>query len=60
MSRVMLGVIRGLSIAIVDVLVLLPLSFPDKRTTRSSAAGGPSVGARGPSARATGPTWPGV
>jgi hypothetical protein len=31
MSRVNLGVLLGLGIGIVDVLLMLPLSFPDKR-----------------------------
>jgi hypothetical protein len=37
MSRVALGVILGLSIGIVDVLLMLPLSFPDKRTALLAA-----------------------
>ena len=32
MPRVTLGAILGLSIGIADVLLMLPLSFPDKRT----------------------------
>jgi hypothetical protein len=31
MGRINLGVILGLSIGIVDVLLMLPMSFPDKR-----------------------------
>ena len=31
MSRITLGVVLGLGIGIVDVLLMLPLSFPDKR-----------------------------
>jgi hypothetical protein len=31
MSRISLGVVLGLAIGIVDVLLMLPLSFPDKR-----------------------------
>ena len=31
MSRVGLGVVLGLAIGVVDVLLMLPLSFPDKR-----------------------------
>ena len=31
MTRVSLGVLLGLGIGIVDVLLMLPLSFPDKR-----------------------------
>ena len=31
MTRVMLGVVLGLVIGAVDVLLMLPLSFPDKR-----------------------------
>ena len=37
MSRVTLGVILGLSIGIADVLLMLPLSFPDKRTALLAA-----------------------
>ena len=37
MPRVMLGVILGLSIGIDDVLLMLPLSFPDKRTALLAA-----------------------
>ena len=37
MSRVTLGVILGLSIGILDVLLMLPLSFPDKRTALLAA-----------------------
>jgi len=32
MNRVTLGVVLGLVIGIVDVLLMLPLSFPDKRS----------------------------
>ena len=31
MSRVTLGVLLGLGIGVADVLLMLPLSFPDKR-----------------------------
>jgi hypothetical protein len=31
MSRIILGVVLGLAIGVVDVLLMLPLSFPDKR-----------------------------
>jgi hypothetical protein len=31
MSRTTLGIVLGLGIGIVDVLLMLPLSFPDKR-----------------------------
>ena len=31
MTRVTLGVLLGLGIGVVDVLLMLPLSFPDKR-----------------------------
>jgi len=31
MSRIMLGVICGLAFGIIDVLLMLPMSFPDKR-----------------------------
>ena len=37
MPRATLGVILGLSIGIVDVLLMLPLSFPDKRTALLAA-----------------------
>ena len=37
MSRVALGVILGLSIGIADVLLMLPLSFPDRRTALLAA-----------------------
>ena len=37
MSRVTLGVTLGLSIGIADVLLMLPLSFPDKRTALLAA-----------------------
>ena len=37
MPRVTLGVILGLSIGVADVLLMLPLSFPDKRTALLSA-----------------------
>ena len=31
MTRVMLGTILGLGFGVIDVLLMLPLSFPDKR-----------------------------
>ncbi len=31
MDRITLGIILGLGIGVVDVLLMLPLSFPDKR-----------------------------
>src|SRR5687768_9613077 len=31
MGRIPLGVVLGLSIGVIDVLIMLPLSFPDKR-----------------------------
>ena len=31
MSRITLGVVLGLGVGVVDVLLMLPLSFPDKR-----------------------------
>jgi hypothetical protein len=31
MSRVTLGIVLGLGIGVIDVLLMLPLSFPDKR-----------------------------
>ena len=37
MPRVTLGVILGLTIGIADVLLMLPLSFPDKRTALLAA-----------------------
>ena len=37
MPRVTLGVILGLAIGIADVLLMLPLSFPDKRTALFAA-----------------------
>jgi hypothetical protein len=37
MPRVTLGVILGVSIGIADVLLMLPLSFPDKRTALLAA-----------------------
>lgn len=37
MPRVTLGVILGLSIGATDVLLMLPLSFPDKRTALLAA-----------------------
>ena len=37
MSRLTLGVILGLSIGNVDVLLMLPLSFPDKRSALLAA-----------------------
>ena len=37
MPRVPLGVILGLSFGIADVLLMLPLSFPDKRTALLAA-----------------------
>ena len=37
MPRVTLGVILGVSIGIADVLLMLPLSFPDKRSALLAA-----------------------
>jgi hypothetical protein len=37
MNRVRLGVLLGLGIGIVDVLLMLPLSFPDKRAALAGA-----------------------
>src|SRR5690242_2301367 len=37
MSRIMLGVICGLAFGIVDVGIMLPMSFPDKRAAISAA-----------------------
>lgn len=37
MPRVTLGVILGVSIGMADVLLMLPLSFPDKRTALLAA-----------------------
>jgi hypothetical protein len=37
MNRLQLGVILGLAIGVVDVLLMLPLSFPDKRAALAGA-----------------------
>src|SRR5262245_25558661 len=37
MSRVSLGVVLGIAIGVVDVLLMLPLSFPDKRAALMGA-----------------------
>jgi hypothetical protein len=37
MTRVTLGVLLGLGIGVIDVLLMLPLSFPDKRTALLAA-----------------------
>jgi hypothetical protein len=37
MPRVTLGVILGLSIGVADVLLMVPLAFPDKRTAHRQA-----------------------
>jgi len=37
MSPVVLGVIGGLAFGIVDVLLMLPMQFPDKRTALTAA-----------------------
>jgi hypothetical protein len=37
LPRATLGVILGLSIGVLDVLLMLPLSFPDKRTALLAA-----------------------
>jgi hypothetical protein len=38
MSRVPLGVVLGLVIGALDVVMMLPLSFPDRRTLACCAA----------------------
>src|SRR6476659_129236 len=37
MSPVVLGVIGGLAFGTIDVLLMLPMSFPDKRTALTAA-----------------------
>lgn len=37
MSRISLGIVLGIGIGIVDVLLMLPLSFPDKRAALAGA-----------------------
>jgi hypothetical protein len=37
MSRVLLGVISGLAFGIIDVGIMLPMSFPDKRAAITAA-----------------------
>ena len=37
MSRIVLGLICGLAFGILDVLLMLPMSFPDKRTALMGA-----------------------
>lgn len=37
MSRIMLGVICGLAFGVLDVLLMLPMSFPDKRVALMGA-----------------------
>ena len=37
MSRLLLGIICGLAFGIVDVGIMLPMSFPDKRAAISAA-----------------------
>lgn len=37
MSKLMLGVICGLAFGIVDVAIMLPMSFPDKRAAITAA-----------------------
>lgn len=38
MTRIGLGALLGLGIGIIDVLLMLPLSFPDKRAAHISRA----------------------
>lgn len=37
MSRLMLGIISGLAFGLLDVLLMLPMSFPDKRAAITGA-----------------------
>jgi hypothetical protein len=37
MNRIVLGVLLGLGCGIVDVLIMLPMSFPDKPTALAAA-----------------------
>ena len=37
MSRLMLGIIAGLVFGLADILLMLPLSFPDKRAALAGA-----------------------
>lgn len=37
MNRISLGVLLGLACGIVDVLLMLPMKFPDKPTTLAAA-----------------------
>src|SRR3954471_3798698 len=58
MSRVLLGVICGLVFGAIDIGIMLPMSFPDKRTAITAAfiarfGIGFAIGA----ARSPGPGW---
>ncbi|MDP9268870.1 MAG: hypothetical protein M3P27_11185 [Acidobacteriota bacterium] len=37
MSRIVLGLICGFAFGVIDVLLMLPMSFPDKRTALAGA-----------------------
>ena len=37
MSRVLLGVICGLGFGVIDIAIMMPMSFPDKRAAISAA-----------------------
>src|SRR3954468_5956162 len=37
MSRIVLGVVCGLAFGVIDILLMLPMSFPDKRTALMGA-----------------------
>ncbi len=37
MSRIMLGVICGLAFGLIDIAIMLPMSFPDKRAAITAA-----------------------
>ncbi len=37
MSRILLGVISGLVFGTIDIMIMLPMSFPDKKTAITAA-----------------------
>ena len=37
MSRLLLGVISGLAFGVVDIAIMMPMSFPDKRAAITAA-----------------------
>jgi hypothetical protein len=37
MNRILLGIVLGLAIGVVDVLLMLPMKFPDKPTALAAA-----------------------